>query len=189
LAKKSKSKKVSKSKPKPKVNPIPKGFGTVTPYLTINGAAEALEWYKKAFSAKELNRETIPGGKIMHARIRIGDSIVLLADYFPGGSTKDPNTLGSSPVTLHVYSKNVDKLWQQAVDAGAKITMPIDNQFWGERYGQLKDPFGHNWSISQVIVMSSKEKKEKQEQAMAMFSQGQHPEAEQAPQQASMAQQ
>ncbi len=186
-----KSKKSSKSKPKkPKVNPIPKGFGTVTPYLTINGAAEALEWYKKAFNAKELNRETVPGGKIMHARIRIGDSIVMINDYFPGGSTKDPNTLGSTPVTLHVYTKNVDKLWQQAVDAGAKVNMPLDNQFWGERYGQLRDPFGHNWSLSQVIAMSSKEKKEKQEQAMAMFSQGQHPgEEAQAPEQAAMAQQ
>jgi PhnB protein len=178
-----KSKKVSRSKPKKaKVDPIPKGFGTVTPYLTIDGAAEALEWYKKAFSAKELNRQAVPGGKIMHARIRIGDSILMLADVFPGGSTKDPKALGSTPVTLHVYTKNVDKLWQQAVDAGATVNMPLDNTFWGERYGQLRDPFGHNWSISMVIPMSKKEMKEKQEQAMAMFSQGVHPGAEeQAP--------
>jgi PhnB protein len=185
-----KSKKVSRSKPKKaKVNPIPKGFGTVTPYLTIDGAAEALEWYKKALGAKELFRETVPGGKIMHARIRIGDSIVMLNDYFPGGNSKDPKTLGSTPVTLHVYTKNVDKLWQQAIDAGATVNMPLDNQFWGERYGQLKDPFGHNWSLSMVISMSKKEKKEKQDRAMAMFSQGAHPGAEEAPEQAPMAQQ
>ena len=175
MAKKSKK---AKSKPRKaqKVDPIPKGFGTVTPYLTIDGAAQALEWYKKAFGAKEQMRQEVPGGKIMHARIKIGDSIVMLADYFPGGNSKDPKTLGSTPVTLHVYAKNVDKLWQQAVDAGATVNMPLDNQFWGERYGQLKDPFGHNWSLSQVILMSAKEKKEKQEAAMAMFSQGQHPE-------------
>ncbi len=134
-----KSKKVRKSKPKhAKVDPIPKGFGTVTPYLSVDRAAEALEWYKKAFGAKELDRETVPGGKIMHARIRIGDSIIMLSD--------------------------------------------VDNQFWGERYGKLKDPFGHNWSLSQRISMTKAEMKEKQEQAMAMFSQGEHPGAEeQAP--------
>ncbi len=177
-----KSKKVSRSKPKKaKIEPIPKGFGTVTPYLSIDGAAEALEFYKKAFGAKELDRETVPGGKIMHARIRIGDSIIMLSDVFPGADTQSPNTLGNTTTTMHVYTKNVDKLWQQAVDAGAKVSMPLDNQFWGERYGKLKDPFGHNWSLSQRIPMTKAEMKEKQEQAMAMMSQGQHPGAEEAP--------
>ena len=173
-----KSKKAKKSKPKKaKVDPIPKGFRTVTPYLSINGAAAAIDWYKKAFGAKELFRDPTPDGKLMHARIRIGDSIVMMSDVFPGANAQGPDTLGKSPVTLHVYVKNVDKLWHQAVDAGAKVTMPLDNQFWGERYGQLTDPFGHHWSLSEQIKMSKAEKDEKQKQAMAMFSQGQRPEA------------
>jgi PhnB protein len=175
---KSKSKKAKAKKPaKSKKAPIPPGFRTVTPYLAINGAAAAIDWYKKAFNAKELARQTVPDGKIMHARIRIGDSIVMLSDAM-AGATQSPDALGNSPVTLHVYSTNVDKLWQQAVDAGAKVTMPIDNQFWGERYGQLTDPYGHHWSLSQQISMSKKERDEKQKQAMAMFAQGEHPRTE-----------
>lgn len=171
-----KSKRARKAKPKKsRVEPIPKGFGTVTPYLSIDGAAQALEWYKKAFGAKELDREPTPDGKLMHARIRIGDSIVMMSDVFPGADTQAPTALGNTTTTLHIYMKNVDKFWQQAVDAGAKVTMPLDNQFWGERYGKLKDPFGHNWSVSQRIPMSRQEMKEKQEQAMAMFSRAQHP--------------
>jgi PhnB protein len=169
------SKKAKKAKKPAKVAPIPPGFGTVTPYLTIKGATEALEFYKKAFSAKELSRQPTPDGKLMHARIRIGDSIVMMSDEMQGGFAKSPSTVGASTVTLHIYTKNVDKFFQQAVEAGAKATMPVDNQFWGERYGQLEDPFGHHWSISQRIKMSPKEMKEKQEQAMAMFAQGEHP--------------
>src|SRR5467141_5133108 len=174
---KSKSKKAKAKKPtKSKKAPIPPGFRTVTPYLAINGAAAAIDWYKKAFGAKELARQAVPDGKLMHARIRIGDSIVMLSDTFPGG-TQSPDTLGNSPVTLHIYINNVDKLWQQAVDAGAKVTMPLDNMFWGERYGQLTDPYGHAWSIAEQVKMSKAERDEKQKQAMAMFSQGQPHEA------------
>jgi len=170
-SKKAKAKKTARSKKAP----IPPGFHTVTPYLTINGAAAAIDWYKKAFSAKELARDAIPDGKIMNARIRIGDSIVMLSDAFPGGGPQSPDLLGSSPVTLHIYTSNIEKIWQQAVDAGAKVTMPLDNQFWGERYGQLTDPYGHHWSVSQQVNMSKKEKDEKQKQAMAMFAQSEHP--------------
>ena len=170
-----KSKKAKRSKPKKaKVDPIPKGFRTVTPYLSINGASAAIDWYKKAFGAKEIAREATPDGKLMHAQIRIGDSIVMMSDVFPGAGSQSPDVLGNSPVTLQVYVKNVDKLWGQATGAGAKVVQPLDNQFWGERYGQLEDPFGHHWSVSQRVKMSPKEMKEKQEQAMAMFSQGQH---------------
>ena len=176
MAKKSKQAKKSKPK-KAKVDPIPKGLRTVTPYLSINGAAAAIDWYKKAFGAREIVREPTPDGKLMHAQIRIGDSILMMSDVFPGTSSQSPDVLGNSSVTLQVYVKNVDKLWQQAVDAGAKITMPLDNMFWGERYGQLTDPFGHHWSLSEQIKMSKAERDEKQKQAMAMFSQGQHPEA------------
>ena len=179
---KSKSKKAKTKKPaKSQKAPIPPGFRTITPYLAINGAAAAIDWYKKAFNAKELARQAVPDGKLMHARIRIGDSIVMLSDTFPGG-TQSPDVLGNSPVTLHIYINNVDKIWQQAIDAGAKITMPLDNQFWGERYGQLTDPYGHHWSVSQQVNMTKKEKDEKQKQAMAMFAHGPHSSQTEEPQ-------
>ena len=163
-----------KSKPK-KFERIPKGFHTVTPYLAINGAAQAVEWYKKAFGAKELRREATPDGKLIHARIRIGDSILMMSDVFPGAGHKDPLALGAASVTFHVYSNNVDALWQKAVEAGAKVDMPLGDMFWGERYGQLSDPFGHSWSVSMQIPMSKKEMEEKRKAAMEMFAQGEHP--------------
>src|SRR3989449_8386055 len=178
-----KPKQAKKSKPKKaKVDPVPKGFHTVTPYLAISGAAAAIDWYKKAFGAKELARQPTPDGKLMHARIRIGDSIVMMSDVFPGANAQAADVLGNSPVTLHVYVKNVDKLWQPAGDTGAKVTMPLDNQFWGERYGQLTDPFGHHWSVSQLVIMTKKEKDEKQKQAMAMFARNEHPGRTEEPQ-------
>jgi PhnB protein len=158
------------------VKPIPAGFSTVTPYLTVSNASDAIEFYKRAFGAKEVQRNNAPDGKIMNARVKIGDSIVMLSDEFPGAVTKSPSTLGTTTVTLHIYSKNVDKLWEQAIGAGATVLMPIDNQFWGERYGQIKDPFGHQWSMSQQVRMSKEEREEKTKAAMEMFSQ-QHAEA------------
>jgi uncharacterized glyoxalase superfamily protein PhnB len=169
--KKKRTKKAQSAKP----NVIPTGFHTVTPYLTVQGGAEAIEFYKKAFGAKELARQTMPDGKMLHGRIKIGDSIVVISDEFPGSPTKSPIALGSTTGTLHVYSKNVDKLWEQAVAAGAKVLMPLDNQFWGERYGQLEDPFGHHWSLSMLIKMSPQEKEAKRQTAMSMFAQGKHP--------------
>lgn len=162
-----------KSAPK-KVAPVPPGFRTVTPYLSVIGGNAALEFYKKAFGAKELARETTPDGKVMHARLKLGDSIIMLSDEFagaPGGSI----ALGKSPVTLHIYTKDVNSLWSKAVGAGATVLLPIDNMFWGERYGQLTDPFGHRWSISMQIKMSKEERDAKQKVAMAQFSQNQHP--------------
>ena len=179
---KSKSKKTKKARPKKSKPAIPAGFRTVTPYLFITGTADALEWYKKAFNAKEVRRQTTPEGTIMHAQIRIGDSIVMMSDGIDTGSVRSPKSLGATTSTMHIYSKNVDKLFQQALDAGAKVTMPLDNQFWGERYGQVVDPFGHSWSISMQVNMSKEEMKEKQEKAMAQFSQGEHPSNEQAEQ-------
>lgn len=172
----------SERKKKAKVSSIPRGFHTVTPYLAIDGAAAAIDWYKKAFGAKELARQAVPDGKLIHARIRIGDSIVMLSDTFPGSDAQSPAVLGNSPVTLHIYVKDVDKLWQQAVDVGARVTMPLDNQFWGERYGLLTDPFGHHWSLATQVKMSKAERDEKQRQAIAMFHESQHQdEREQAP--------
>lgn len=154
---------------------VPKEYHTVTPYLAIDGAVEAIEWYKRAFGAKELDRQPGPGGKLMHGRIQIGDSIIMLSDIFPGAIHKDPRVLGAASVTLHVYSKDVDTLWKRAVEAGARVDMQLDDMFWGERYGQLTDPFGHSWSLSMRIQMSPEKMERKRQEAMKMFEQGQHP--------------
>jgi uncharacterized glyoxalase superfamily protein PhnB len=136
----------------PKVQPVPQGFHTLTPHLVVEGAAKAIEFYQKAFGAKEVARMPAPDGKrLMHADIMIGDSHVMLGDDFPemcGGVSRAPRTLGGSPVTIHLYVTDVDKVMQQAIAAGAKETMPASDMFWGDRYGKVEDPFGHDWSIA-----------------------------------------
>jgi uncharacterized glyoxalase superfamily protein PhnB len=154
---------------------IPTGFSTVTPYLSVDGAAAALEFYKKAFGAREINRQPGPGGTLLNAQIQIGESIVMLSDVFPGSDTQSPAVLQSTTVTLHIYSENVDKLWKTAVEAGAEVAMPLEDQFWGERYGRLRDPFGHLWSVSMVIPMSTGEMAKKRREAMKAFSEGSTP--------------
>jgi len=126
---------------------IPEGFHTVTPYLTLKDAPQAIEFYKRALGAQVLSTHYSPDGKIMNAELKVGDSILMLAEEFPGMGAKSPLSLGDSPVTIHLYVEDVDKLFNQAVAAGAKVTMPVMDQFWGDRYGQLTDPFGHRWSI------------------------------------------
>jgi PhnB protein len=133
---------------KPSIKPIPDGMHTVTPHLVCAGAAEAIEFYKRAFNAVEIARLPRPDGKIMHASIRIGDSAVMLVDEFPDWGVVGPRSLGGSPVTIHLYVENVDAFAEGAVGAGAKITMPIAEMPWGDRYGQLEDPFGHRWSVA-----------------------------------------
>lgn len=135
----------------PKVTPVPEGMHTVTPHLVCAGAADAIEFYKRAFNAEELGR--IPGadGKLLHAAIRIGDSTVMLTDEFPDWDSLGPKSLKGSPVTIHLYVENVDAFVERAVDAGAKITMPLADAFWGDRYGKLEDPFGHHWSVATHI--------------------------------------
>ena len=167
-------KKSTPRKPKA-VPPIPRGYHTVTPYLVVNNGSEAIEFYKKAFGAKELLRHTTPDGKILNAQLKIGDSMVLLSDEFPGGDTRSPVSLGTSTVTLHVYTRDVNKLWERAIAAGARIIMPLNNQFWGERYGQLADPFGHRWSLSQQVHMTEEEMEALEKAAMEMMGQGAHP--------------
>ncbi|MCI4325591.1 MAG: VOC family protein [Thermoplasmata archaeon] len=159
----------------PPVPPIPKGFRTMTPYLCIDGAANAMEFYKRAFGATELLRQALPNGKLIHGRLQVGDSIVMLSDFFPGGTAVAPSVSGTTTVTLHVYSKDVATLWARAVKAGATVLMPLDTQFWGEKYGQLRDPFGHVWSLSQQVPMSAAERDRKQKEAMARFAAGPHP--------------
>jgi PhnB protein len=176
MPKRIKKKAATRKKPK-QVKPIPSGFRSVTPYLVVNNASAAIEFYKKAFGAKELSRNPTPDGKILNAQIKIGDSMVMVSDEynFPGSPMKSPTTLGGSTVTVHLYSKDVNKLFAQAVAAGASVLSPLDNTFWGERYGYLIDPFGHSWSLSQAINMNPKELEEKQKAAMAMFAQGERP--------------
>ena len=129
------------------VKPIPEGCRTVTPHLTINGTSDAISFYQKAFGAVERNRSVGPGGLIMHAELEIGDSLIFMNDEFPQGA-KGPVALGGSPVTIHLYLEDVDAVWQQAVDAGAKVSMPLMDAFWGDRYGVLEDPFGHRWALA-----------------------------------------
>lgn len=145
----------------------PKDLHTVTPALSVDGGAKAVEFYKKVFNAKEIRkREQNSEGKIIHARMKIGDSVIMLSDRF---SPRTSNANYKSPVTLHVYVDNVDKVWKNAISAGATIEMPIGNMFWGERYGQFTDPFGQRWSISTRIKMSKKELDIQRRQALKMF--------------------
>lgn len=130
------------------VKPIPDGYHSVTPYLSVKGAAKAIEFYKRAFNAIELFRLEAPSGIIGHAEIKIGDSSIMLADPCEETGFRHPKSLGGTSVGLHVYVKNVDDLFSQAVTAGAKIIKPVEDQFYGDRNGTLEDPFGHMWFIA-----------------------------------------
>ena len=135
-------------------HPIPEGQHTITPHLVINGASEAIEFYKRAFGAKEIHRMPFPGPggqvKLGHAELEIGDSRLYLADEFPDYGSVGPQG-GASPVTIHLYVTDADATFQQAVDAGATVAMPLADMFWGDRFGKLVDPFGHHWSISEHL--------------------------------------
>ncbi len=131
-----------------KVKPIPDGYHTATPYLILGDAGKAIEFYKRAFGATELLRMPAPGGKVGHAEIKIGDSMIMLADEFPDMGHKGPASLGGTPVSIMLYVKDVDATCAQAVSAGGKITKPVQDQFYGDRLGTLTDPFGHVWHIA-----------------------------------------
>jgi len=130
------------------VKPIPEGYRTATPYLVVHDAAKAIDFYKRAFDAKEIMRMEGPPGKIGHAEIRIGDSIVMLADEMPQMAAKAPQTLGGTTGGIFLYVTDVDAVYQNAIGAGAKAGTPPADMFWGDRFGQLTDPFGHSWSIA-----------------------------------------
>jgi uncharacterized glyoxalase superfamily protein PhnB len=144
-----------------------KRMNTVTPHLVCAGAADAIEFYKNAFGATEEARLPGPDGKIMHAMIRIGDSPVMLADEMPEWGSVGPKALHGSPVTIHLYVDDVDEFVERAERAGAKVTMPVDDMFWGDRYGKLDDPFGHHWSIATHKRDVSAEEMQKAMQEMA----------------------
>ena len=130
-----------------RIKEIPKGFHTVTPYLTVSDGARAIDFYKGAFGAEELSRLNSPDGKVAHAEIKIGDSIIMLSDEMPGWG-RSPQSLGGTAVDIFLYVPDVDRIFNQAVAAGAKISMPVSDMFWGDRYGRVTDPFGHSWSLA-----------------------------------------
>lgn len=134
------------------VQPIPDGFHTVSSYLVVKNAVEAIEFYQKAFGAEPGVRMAAPGGAgTMHAEIHIGDSTVMLTDENPQWGMKSPATLGGTPVSLHIYTEDVDTLFKRATDAGCTVVAPLMDAFWGDRYGKVADPFGHQWGIATHI--------------------------------------
>jgi PhnB protein len=151
--------------------PIPEGYHTVTPYLAVDDAAEAIEYYKKAFGATERVRMGAPDGRIGHAELEIGDSLVMLSDPFPQATTRSPKELGGTTASIFMYVEDVDAVVKQAVDTGATITMEVADQFWGDRFGSVQDPFGHLWSIAtHVEDVPPEEMAERAKAAMAEMS-------------------
>ncbi len=134
------------------IKAVPEGLHTITPHLVVRDAMKAIEFYRKAFGAEVKGVHHAPDNKVMHAELKVGDSMIFLADEFPGmGSCSSPQTLGGSCITLNLYTDHVDQLFDRAVSAGAKVVMSLSNQFWGDRYGQLNDPFGHTWALGQHV--------------------------------------
>ena len=135
---------------KPQAKPIPEGFRTITPHMVVRDAAAAIEFYKKAFGAEELVRMPGPDGKsVMHAEIKIGDSVFMMCEECPSGEgAKSPQTLNGTTMSIHLYVEDADAVYNRAVEAGAKPTMPLMETFWGDRFGVLTDPFGHNWYVA-----------------------------------------
>jgi PhnB protein len=131
-----------------KVKPIPDGYNTITPYLSIKGAAEAIEFYRKAFGATEVMRMAQPDGRVGHAELKIGDSKFMLADEFPDMDFRGPHSLGGTPVHLHMYVEDVDAVVDRALAAGAKLARPVQDQFYGDRSGSVTDPYGHVWHVA-----------------------------------------
>jgi uncharacterized glyoxalase superfamily protein PhnB len=150
------------------VKPIPEGYHTLTPFLTVRNAERAIEFYKQAFGAQERGVAKGPDGKVMHAEVKIGDSVIMLSDEYPEFGSLSPQSVGGSPMGLHIYIENVDAAFDRAVKAGAQVEMPVMDQFWGDRYGKLKDPFGHKWSIAtHVKDVSADEMKRSMDDAMS----------------------
>jgi PhnB protein len=153
------------------VNPVPEGFHTVTPYLAVDDAAAAIDFYSRAFGAKEEGRMPAPDGRIAHAVIVIGDSRIMLADPFPQSTTKPPKELGGTTAALFVYVDDTDAVFQRAVDAGASPTMAPDDMFWGDRLAEVADPFGHAWQIAtHKEDLSAEEVAERGRKAMSSMS-------------------
>jgi len=149
------------------VKPIPEGYHTLTPFLTVRDAVRAIEFYKQAFGAQERGVTKGPDGKVMHAELKIGDSVIMLSDEWPEYGALSPLSSGGAGMGLHIYVDSVDAAFDRAVQAGARVDMPVSDQFWGDRYGKLTDPFGHKWSIAtHTKDMSADEMKRNMDEAM-----------------------
>ena len=152
----------------PEVKAVPPGFHTLTPHLTVRDADQALEFYKNALGAEVLHVARMPDGKVMHAGLRLGDSMLMLNEEFPEYGGLSPLSVGGTGVTIHIYTEDVDAAFNRAVSAGAEVKMPLMDQFWGDRYGIVADPFGHKWSLAaHVKDMSPEEMQRAQDEAMA----------------------
>jgi PhnB protein len=136
---------------RPAANPIPEGFHSLTPMIVCKGALEAIDFYKRAFGAQELSRLVAPDGSLLHASIRIGNSILMLTEECPPMGARDPRGLGGSPVTIHLSVADVDAAFARATAAGANVIMPVSEMFWGARYGVFTDPYGHSWSVATQV--------------------------------------
>lgn len=173
-AKKTKNTKTAKAAPRTitkRTTTNPSGPRTLTPYLAVNDATRAIEWYTSVLGAKEVSRTGTPDGKILHCELMLGDSRFMLSDIFPGSDMVDPKLTGAT-ANLHVYSKDIDELFNRSVENGAEVTMSLENQFWGDRYGKVRDPFGHIWSFGYPAKMTKEEREQKEKQAMATFAAG-----------------
>jgi PhnB protein len=150
------------------VKPIPDGYPQLTPYVCVDGAAEAIDFYKEVFGARERMRLPSPGGKIGHAELQIGSAVLMLSDEHPEHGAVSPRTVGGTPVTLSLYVEDVDAVFEKAAAAGARTLRPVDNQFYGDRSGQFEDPWGHRWSVAtHVEDISPEEMQRRAEQSMA----------------------
>lgn len=143
------------------VSPIPPGFHAITVHLNVNGAAKYIEFLKKAFHAEEIRRSPGPGGKLMHVLVKVGDSMMMFADDFSQEFHMPPFVRGNLPVVLNLYVQDADATWAQALAAGCEVVMPLADQFWGDRYGQIVDPFGHKWSMATHVRDVSPEEMQK----------------------------
>jgi PhnB protein len=145
----------------------PEGMHTITPHIVVSDANSATDWYKQVLGAEERSRIEVPGGKVMQVELWFGDSAVMLADEFPELGVLSPLSVGGTATVLHLYTNDVDALWKHAVDAGAEVRQPLQDVFWGERYGQITDPFGHRWGLAQHL--RSVPRKEIADAVAAMF--------------------
>lgn len=147
------------------VQPVPEGYHTLTAYLAVDDAAAAIDFYGRAFGAKERVRMAGPGDSVMHAELEIGDSLLMLSDPFPQASTKPPKELGGTSASIFMYVEDIDSMYKQAMDAGASSLMEPDDMFWGDRFGSVQDPFGHSWTIATHVEDVSPEEMEKRSEA------------------------
>ena len=150
-----------------KVKPIPDGYPQITPYLIVDGAGAAIEFYGKVLGTTERMRMPGPDGKVGHAELQLGDAVIMLADEFPDMGHRGPKTVGGTPVTINIYVEDVDDVFERAVEAGAKELRPVENQFYGDRSGQFEDPFGHKWSVATHVEDVPADEMEKRAAAMS----------------------